>query len=210
MFLSKDGKLNILQQQRSTLFVKGGINVSLSQQNHYTYADYITWEDDKRYELIDGIPYMMTPGPSRTHQKISREILKQLANFLTGKPCEVYHAPFDVRLNADKADDTVVQPDLLVVCDKSKLDDRGCNGSPDMIMEILSPSTSRHDKVLKFNKYLQAGVREYWLVNPDDKTVQVCVLENGRYVTKAYDNTDIAPVHVLAGCEIDLQEAFAD
>jgi Uma2 family endonuclease len=181
----------------------------MPQKNErYTYADYCTWDDGERWELIEGVPYAMSPAPSRRHQSISVEILNQLHTFLKGKPCRVFHAPFDVRLCADEEDDTVVQPDLVVVCDKSKLDDTGCKGAPDLVIEILSPSTARKDKLLKFNEYQRAGVREYWMVDPETKTVQVFVFETG--TVKAYADTDTAPVHILPGCVIHLPDAFAE
>ena len=183
---------------------------ALQKDKRYTYADYLTWDGDARYELIDGAPYMMSPAPNRRHQDVSREILKQLALFLTGKPCKVYAAPFDVRLNAAEEDDTVVQPDLSVVCDKSKLDDRGCVGAPDLVIEILSPSTLARDRVVKLNKYLQAGVREYWIVDPDGKTVSVHLWANGKYIINAYADPDPVPVHVLDGCTINLADVFAE
>jgi Uma2 family endonuclease len=173
----------------------------------FTYADYCTWDDSERWELIDGEAYAMA-GAATAHQLISGELFVQLKSFLRGKPCNVFHPPFDVRLNADTYDDTVVQPDLLVVCDKSKLDDKGCNGAPDLVIEILSPSSSAHDKVLKFDTYLRAGVREYWIVDPDGRTVQVHILKNGRYYTTSYVETDTVPVHVLAGCTISLPDVF--
>ena len=176
----------------------------------YTYADYVTWPEDVRYELIDGVPYMMSPAPGRAHQRLLVELCRQLATFLKGKTCEVYSAPFDVRLNIDTGDDAVVQPDITVVCDRSKLDDKGCNGAPDMVVEILSKSSLSRDRVLKFNRYLKAGVREYWIVDPDSKTATVNILDNGRYYSTAYDETDNAPVHVLEGCTIDLKDVFAD
>jgi Uma2 family endonuclease len=174
----------------------------------YTYSDYYLWDDDERWELIDGEAYAMAPAPNMGHQGISGEIHRQIANFLRGKTCRVFHAPFDVRLNADTYDDTVVQPDLVIVCDRSKLDIRGCKGVPDMVIEILSPSSARHDRVLKFHTYQRAGVREYWLVDPESRTVSVHILENGKYVTTAYTDDDTAPVHVLEGCEITLRDVF--
>jgi Uma2 family endonuclease len=177
------------------------------KNQHYTYADYLTWDDDERWELIDGVPYAMA-GASTAHQRILTELTRQFANFLKGKPCEAFAAPFDVRLNADTNDDTVVQPDLLVICDKSKLDDRGCKGAPDLVIEVLSPSTASHDRFLKFNKYQRAGVREYWIVDPDSRTVQAHVLENGRYFTTVYFEADTAPVHILDGCTISLPDVF--
>ena len=116
-----------------------------------------------------------------------------------------------MRLNgAGSDDDTVVQPDLVVICDRSKIDDKGCNGAPDMVIEILSPSTARHDKLVKFQLYQNAGVREYWIVDPDTKTVQAHVLESGRYFTAAYGDADTAPVYVLDGCTINLTDVFAE
>ena len=183
----------------------------LTQENQrYTYTDYCTWGDSERWELIDGVPYAMSPAPSRLHQKVSGNLHRHLANFLHGKLCEVYTAPFDVRLNRDTADNTVVQPDLVVVCDRAKLDDRGCVGVPDMVVEILSPSTARHDRLIKFQTYQKAGVREFWIVDIETKTVQVSILENSNYITVMYGDTDMAPVHVLEGCEVDLQDVFAD
>jgi len=173
----------------------------------YTYADYCSWDDDERWELIDGVPYAMSPAPRREHQEILGELFAQLREYLKCKPCKVFIAPFDVRLNADDDDGTVVQPDIVVVCDRSKLDERGCKGAPDLLIEITSPSTARHDRVTKLNKYQQAGVREYWIVDPDTKTVQVCVFERGG--VWGYDDTNTAPLSVLPGCEINLSDVFA-
>ncbi|MDL2319490.1 Uma2 family endonuclease [Eubacteriales bacterium OttesenSCG-928-A19] len=173
----------------------------------YTYADYITWNDGNRYELIDGEVYMMD-APKRVHQEISAEIFNQLYTHLKGKTCKAYYAPFDVRLNADTHDNTVVQPDLVVICDPSKLDDTGCKGAPDLIVEILSPSTMQRDQTLKFNLYLQAGVREYWMVYPDSGSVQVNLLEGDRYAIHPYSASDAIPVSVLDGFAIDLSDVF--
>jgi len=182
----------------------------LRENERYTYADYCTWDDSERWELIDGVPYSMSPAPATVHQRISIAIVGQLYGFLRGKTCEVFHAPFDVRLNAaGDDDDTVVQPDIVVVCDSSKLDGKGCNGAPDIVIEILSPATARLDKMLKFNKYLRAGVREYWIVDPDTKTVSTYILKNGEYMARAYGDADTVPVYVLEGCRIDLQGVFA-
>ena len=177
------------------------------KEQQYTYADYCTWDDGERWELIDGVPYAMA-SPSTTHQRILKKIAVRLEIFLEGKPCEVFIAPYDVRLNA--AENTVVQPDLLVVCDGEKIDDRGCKGAPDMVIEILSPSTAAHDRFRKFNAYQNAGIREYWIVDPDYRTVQVHILENGRYFIKIHGETDKIPVFVLEGCEISLPDVFAD
>ena len=182
----------------------------LREERRYTYADYCTWDDGERWELIDGVPYAMSPAPRPGHQSVIGEIYRQMANFLKGKPCKVFTAPFDVRINAKDNDDTVVQPDISVICDRAKIDDKGCNGAPDLIVEVLSPSSARHDKLVKFNVYQRAGVREYWIVDPDSKTVAVYLLEGGRFVASAYGETDTLPVSVLEGCGINLAEVFED
>jgi Uma2 family endonuclease len=181
----------------------------LKENECYTYADYLQWNDGERYELIDGEAYMMAP-PSRFHQKISGALFGAIWDFLKGKPCEVYAAPFSVRLNPaeDQSDDTVVEPDIVVVCDLSKLDDRGCNGAPDMVVEILSPSTSRYDRIIKFQKYRKAGVREYWIADPEERSLIVYVLKNGEYAASTYEDTDTVELAALPGCAIDLAGVF--
>ena len=179
------------------------------ENQRYTYADYCTWDDGERWELIRGEAFVME-SPSRYHQGASRELLVQLANFLNDKESRVYSAPFDVRLNADTLDDTVVQPDIIVFCDRSKLDDAGCKGAPDMAIEILSPSSVRHDRFVKLRLYQDAGVREYWIVDPESRTVSVYTLEYGKYIANAYSDEDVAPVSILEGCEIDLHDVFMD
>ena len=179
------------------------------QLKQYTYEDYAGWNDDVRYELIDGKAYMMS-APSVTHQSISMELSRQIASFLVGKQCSVFAAPFDVCLfGKGDEDDTVVQPDIVVICDREKLDSKRCNGAPDMIIEITSPSTSRHDRITKLNKYMQAGVREYWVVDTDDKGVAVHILENGKYVISAYEGTETISVNILDECTIILPDVFA-
>jgi Uma2 family endonuclease len=183
---------------------------ALRKDKRYTYADYANWDTLDRYELINGAQYMMSPAPMWNHQKVSREIFGQLFNFLRGKPCELFAAPFDVRLNANAHDDTVLQPDLVIICDRSKLSGTGCAGAPDMVIEIVSPSTARNDRFVKFHLYQKAGVREYWIVDPDSKTVMVNILDNGRYYNTAYADTDTVPVHILEGCVINLADVFAE
>ena len=183
---------------------------TLQKSQHYTYADYCTWGDDERWELIGGVAHAMAPSQSELHQRTSGEILYQIGQFLRGKKSKILHAPFDVRLNADTKDNTVVQPDLLVVCDQSKLDSMACIGAPDMVVEVLSPSTKVHDNFLKFKLYLQAGVREYWIVDPDLKMVTVNILKDGEYTTNVYGEDGHIPVHVLEGCTVDLAEVFKE
>jgi len=180
------------------------------KQERYTYADYLTWEGGERCELIDGVPYMMA-SPSQRHQEILVEMGRQFANFLRGKPCKVFTSSFDVRLYPDSDDNTVVQPDLLVVCDQSKLDGKACNGAPDFVVEIVSPSTSRNDRVLKLTHYQWAGVEEYWIVYPEDATVEKYVLRDSAYVNGGrYTESEIIPVSILPGLEINLAEVFGE
>ncbi len=186
-------------------------------EQKYTYADYLTWDDDQRWELIDGEAYCMSPAPGVRHQKLSVELSRQLANHLKSKPCQVFSAPFDVRLSehstsSDNYIETVVQPDLLVVCDKTKLDDRGCNGAPDLVIEILSSSTAAVDFKTKFDLYEKYGVKEYWIVHPAEKTLMVFKLqEHGRYGAPArYADSGVVLVPLLGGLEIDLTEVFGE
>ena len=183
------------------------VSEALPEYERYTYADYCAWGDEKRWELLDGVPYALS-APSQAHQEISGSLHNQIYNYLKGKSCKVFAAPFDVRLNADAGDDTIVQPDLLVVCDQAKLDGKCCVGAPDMVIEILSPSTVLRDRVLKSRQYLRAGIREYWIVDPDVRMVTVHVLQNGEYVAHPYSSAEAIPVSVLEGCVIDLLEVF--
>lgn len=183
-------------------------------KERYTFADYLEWEEAEHTELIDGIPMMMAP-PLRIHQEISGELFRQLANHLDGEKCEVYSAPFGVRLFArkeDKPEDIhdVVEPDITIVCDPDKLDKYGCKGAPDMVIEVLSPSTKRHDRLVKLNLYQRAGVREYWIVNPEECSVQVLLL-NGEYLVhhEEYGQSDLAKVNILDDCQIDLNKVFS-
>ena len=153
----------------------------LDDAQHFNYGDYCQWPDDQRWELIDGQAYAMT-APSRFHQELLFEIGRQIGNFFLDKPCKVYIAPFDVRLpesNENKADElieTVVQPDLSVICDQNKLDDKGCRGAPDWVIEVLSPSTALTDMNLKLQLYQRHGVQEYWLLHPTEHWGMVYVL----------------------------------
>ncbi|MBS3946884.1 MAG: Uma2 family endonuclease [Dethiobacter sp.] len=192
-----------------------GIPVNKADKK-YTYKDYLTWSDDERWELIKGIPFNMGPAPSRKHQKILRELVKLYANYLTGKTCEVYHAPFDVRLpqanEQDESIGTVVQPDLVVICDRSKLDDRGCKGAPDLVVEILSPHTAKKDMEDKFLLYEQVQVKEYWIIDPHNNTVLVYKLEdNNKYGRhKIYSMEDELKPGIFEDMVINLMEVFAE
>ena len=186
-----------------------------AEKGRYTFADCLTWDENDRAELIGGEIVMMAPT-SRVHQKISGELFRQLANFLEGKKCEVYAAPFAVRLFEKSGDapedvDTMVEPDISVVCDHGKLDSHGCKGAPDLVVEVLSPSTHRHDRLVKLDLYQRAGVREYWIISPEEKTAQVFLLQNGLLLPwEVYGPQDVGKVNVLDGCFVELSKVFAE
>lgn len=180
----------------------------------FTYGDYLTWDDDERWELIDGVPCNMSPAPKVRHQRILVELSRQVANYLVAKPCEVFVAPFDVRLpEAEESDDrveTVVQPDLSVICDPVKLDEAGCRGAPDLIVEILSPGTAHKDLKIKLDRYERAGVREYWIVDPAEQTVMVFLQGiDGRYGRpQVFYKDDVVRVAIFPELEIALGTVF--
>lgn len=187
-----------------------------AEKTRYTFADVLSWDEDERIEIIDGEAFMMAT-PSIIHQEISGELFRQLANFLEGKQCRVYPAPFGVRLFARDGDgpedvDTLVEPDISVVCDRSKLDQHGCKGAPEMVIEILSPSTLRHDRLVKLNLYDQAGVLEYWIVDPQNRAVQVFRRDGGAAlrICEEYGHTQVAKVSVLDGCFLELSKVFPE
>jgi len=182
------------------------IKEAMSEYKLRTCNEIESWDTDERFELIDGVIYLMSP-PNRAHQKICGELYRQLANFLFGKKCEVYIAPFAVYLSGN---DTRVEPDIVVVCDKSKLTNKGCEGTPDLVIEVLSPSTSRYDKINKYNKYLEAGVREYRIVDIEYKIISVYNLENGKYTCDVYSDENTIPVSVLDGCQIIAKDVFSE
>ena len=188
-------------------------DVLLQYEDHSTYADYKDWElkPGERYEIIYGKTSAM-PAPNTFHQSILMELLKQIAVFLTGKKCRVYPAPFDVRLfyEEDESDDTVVQPDISVICDREKLGKEGCRGAPDLVVEILSPSNTAIEMQRKFNVYREAGVREYWVLDGEEKTLTVYLFEGEKVITRTYGEKDFVPVAVLEGLSVELAPVFAE
>lgn len=182
----------------------------------YSYKDYLKWPEYENWEIIDGIPFNMSPAPSRKHQKISGALFAVIYNYLRGKTCEVYSAPFDVRLNINDEDENditnVVQPDISVICDSKKLDDRGCKGSPDFIIEIISPATLKKDLKDKFYLYEKAAVKEYWIVYPEEKTIVSYKLsENLKFGRpEVYSEEDTIKVSIFQTLEINLNDIFAD
>lgn len=161
------------------------MGLALKDHQYHCYGDYLAWPDDVRYELIDGDAYLMAPAPDLAHQEVAGEIYLQARLALKGKPCRVFISPIDVRLpkqdEADERIDTVVQPDVFVVCDSNKLDRHGVRGAPDWVVEVLSPSTASHDQIKKRQLYERHGVREYWLIHPVDRVLTVYRLINGEY-----------------------------
>jgi len=188
--------------------------MSLPEENKKnTYSDYLTWPENERWEIIDGVPYLQS-APKWQHQSISGELYRQISNYLIDKPCRVFASPFDLCLvEYEESDDdilNIVQPDIVIVCDETKLRKTGYFGVPALIIEISSPSTTRQDRVVKFNKYEKAGVKEYWIVEPDGKYISVFTLqENKRYGRpEAYTEEDKAKMSVFSDFTVDLKPVF--
>ncbi|TQM40477.1 Uma2 family endonuclease [Flavobacterium branchiophilum] len=183
----------------------------LDLTKEYTFSDYLQWQFTERVELLKGFIKQMSPAPSRKHQTSSQNINKYFLNFFTCSSCSIFSAPFDVRLPiaSAKKDTTVVQPDLCIICDESKLDDYGCNGAPDLIVEIVSPNNSKYDVDTKFKLYQEAGVMEYWIVQTEMKTVLVYRLQNGIYVgSKPYAEGEIIESPLFPEMTIAVDEVF--
>ncbi len=191
---------------------------ALDPNKTYTYADYLTWQVQEQLELIKGRLFKMSPAPLRHHQELSGALFGEFRTYLKKKPCKVFHAPFDVRLpklqeeQEDKQIYTVVQPDIVVVCDRSKLDRRGCLGTPDLIVEILSPATAAKDVKDKFQLYEEAGVPEYWIVHPEEALLDVFKLdEQSKYqLEKIYTRSDIVSVGIFDDFRINLSDIFEE
>jgi len=180
-------------------------------EEKYTYQDYLTWDDGHRWELINGIPYAMSPAPGRQHQAISIKLAALFVTHLEGKTCEPFAAPFDVRFkNEQNEEDTVVQPDLSIICDPSKLDERGCLGAPDLIVEILSPATASRDLKEKLKLYESHGVQEYWVIEPNDKILFVYTLNKKGIYDRAeiYNADDTVQSQAVTGLKIKLDKIF--
>lgn len=182
-------------------------------ENKYTYKDYLNFNSVERWEIINGTPYMQA-APTWQHQTISRELLGQFWDYLRDKSCQVFSSPFDLRMpldgEADEDCSNVFQPDILVICDKKRLKNTGYYGVPHLIIEILSPSTARVDKIYKLNTYEKAGVKEYWIVDPDLKYVEVFIIqENKRYGRpEMYESSDNIEVSIFPDLIIELNSVF--
>ncbi|MFW5828534.1 MAG: Uma2 family endonuclease [Alkalispirochaeta sp.] len=187
--------------------------MSLAQKDEwYSYYDYLSWPEGERVELIDGTPYAMSPAPRREHQRIVSALNGQMYHALRDTPCEVYPAPFDVKLSPDEDDHrpTVVQPDLTIICDPDKLTEQGITGAPDLVIEIVSPDSGFHDRGRKFDLYRDSGVREYWIVDPDERVIEVYQQEtDGSYRrVGVYGRADTLTAGINNRIVINLTEVF--
>jgi Uma2 family endonuclease len=181
----------------------------------YSYADYLKWTFDDRLELIKGKIFKMTPAPGSTHQRQAFSISRWIGNYLEGKSCEVFIAPFDVRLPRKSKNDkdivTVVQPDICVVCDPEKIDERGCIGAPDIVVEILSPGNNKKELKNKYEVYEEAGVLEYWIIHPQEKTFLKYTLTDQQFQpSKLLTLGDEVTTPILPGFVLNLDELFAE
>ncbi len=185
----------------------------------YSYADYLTWQLEESVELIKGKIMTMSPAPSRKHQTVITNLGGGLYQYFHKKPCNLFYAPFDVKLYdrrksllQDREVFSVIQPDLCVICDKEKLTEQGCDGAPDWIIEVLSPGNSRKEVRLKYDLYEESGVTEYWLVFPYEQIVQQFVLDgSGKYQLRAlYPGNETATPHLFPDLQIDLNDVFAE
>lgn len=180
----------------------------------YSYADYLTWEIDEMVELIKGKVFRSAAAaPRMKHQQIVLRLGAAFLQHLENKPCEAFIAPFDVRLpvHSKKNEDvfTVIQPDVCVVCDRSKLDEAGCIGAPDLIVEVLSPGNNKKELQNKYEVYEESGVQEYWIISPYEETLMINTLNKGKYVpTRLFTRGDIVKSECIAGFEIDLEDFF--
>lgn len=175
------------------------------ERRRYTVADYQTWNDNQRWELIGGEAYLMSPSPTSRHQRIVSDLCRQMASYFKGKTCQLYVSPMDVVLS----DEDVVQPDLLVVCDPRQIKRTQIVGAPTLVVEILSDSTASRDRLLKLDLYARSGVKEYWIVTPWPSLVEVLLLEGTRYVVhKVFDKDDTLNSPTFPDLKIELRDVF--
>lgn len=191
--------------------------MSMNQpQSNYSYADYLESSEEIRYEVIDGQIISMSPAPTPKHQHVQRELLIEFGTYLRGKECSVFGSPIDVCLFANQTTPNEkikdwVQPDIVVICDRNKINPQNIVGAPDLVIEILSPSTARNDRVIKFNNYQKAGVREYWIVDPSNEYVEVFLLQNNRFISSGfYTKEDSIKVNIFEDLSIELKHVFQD
>ncbi len=182
----------------------------------FSYADYRSWPESERWELIDGEAWAMSPTPSSTHQGIVTELGRQLANFLEESGCQVFVAPLDVKLSDPEEDDapTIVQPDIIVCCDEQKISEQGIQGAPDFVIEVVSPSSGVMDRKIKFSLYEDNNVGEYWIVDPEERVVEVyrSTGEGKQSFLRigAFSRDDRPGITALPGFEMDLSRVFRE
>ena len=189
------------------------IEEPISEYGRFSYADYLTWQMEEMVELIKGKLFKHTAAPRVNHQRLSLKISSELYNILKGKKCEVFASPFDVRLpvksKRNEDIDTVVQPDICVVCDPEKIDELGCVGAPDLIVEILSPGNNQKELHNKYEVYEESGVKEYWVIHPNECTLLIYNLINGKYqASKLFTHGDVVKSDAVEGFQLDLTEIF--
>jgi Uma2 family endonuclease len=187
----------------------------LDLNGSYTYADYLTWQFQERLELFRGKIFKMSPSPNRNHQRVSSNLHGTFWSFFKNNSCNLYAAPFDVRLVKTKKRDekvvTVVQPDICIVCDTNKLDDKGCNGAPDLVVEILSPGNTKKEMGIKFELYEENGVKEYWIVEPNNKTIIIYSLQNKTFIgLRPLTEDDIMKSPLFPQLKFKLMDIFAE
>jgi Uma2 family endonuclease len=187
----------------------------LDLNGSYTYADYLTWQFQERLELFRGKIFKMSPAPNRLHQLLLGSIYRKIMQVFDEKPCQVYIAPFDVRLVKSKKNNTkvttVVQPDICIICDTNKLDDKGCNGAPDLVVEILSPGNTKKEMGIKFELYEENGVKEYWIVQPENKSIIIYTLQNKTFIgLKPLTEDDIMKSPLFPQLKFKLMDIFKE
>ncbi|MEB2786073.1 Uma2 family endonuclease [Algoriphagus persicinus] len=192
---------------------KDAVQEPFTEYGVYSYADYLTWEIDEMVELIKGKVFRSAAAPRKKHQQIVLRLGSELLQFLDKKPCEAFIAPFDVRLPVKSIKNeeifTVVQPDVCVVCDRTKLDEAGCVGPPDLIVEVLSPGNNKKELKNKYEVYEESGIQEYWIISPYEETVMINKLVKGKYVpSRLFTRGDIVISECIGGFEVDLEGFF--
>jgi Uma2 family endonuclease len=201
-----------LNRTKINVMTGGSMGALPKEDRINTYADYKGWEtkEGERYELIYGEAFAMS-APDARHQAILMELSSQFHNYLRGKTCKVYPAPYDVRLfySEDESDDTVVQPDISIVCDEKKRGTEGCRGAPDLVVEILSPSNTAIEMERKLSLYRQAKVQEYWVIDPENRGVSVYHFTDSPFLFNTYGSADVVPVSIFPGLNIRLEQVFA-
>ncbi|WP_114751784.1 Uma2 family endonuclease [Pleomorphovibrio marinus] len=193
--------------------LKNNLNEPFSEYGHYSYADYLNWQLDEMVELIKGKVFRQIAAPRRIHQEVSGRVFTKIYNYLEKKPCKVYAGPFDVRLpvksKKNEDIDTVVQPDICVVCDPEKLDELGCVGAPDLIVEILSPGNNSKELQDKYKVYEASGVKEYWVIHPSENTLLIYTLMNGEYkASRLFTTGDTLQSEVIKGFTLEVGDIF--